>query len=97
MVFVGLSVQEVEVPLPTLLGASRCTRCFADPLACSRGPLPVKTSPLLGFWCKVSYSWTATTWISIPTVKVVQMVLLIRSQFKTGSVSQVRINADYTT
>ena len=72
MVFIGLSVQEVEVPLPTLLGVSVDVRVVPlTPPAGPRGPLPVKTAPLLEFWCKGSHNWTAITGISVLSVKLV--------------------------
>ena len=98
MIFVGLSIQEVEVPLPTLLGLSVDVRVVPlTTLVGPRGPSPVRTSPLLGFWCKECHDGTVTTGISVPVVKVVQKVLLVRLHSSTGFLSQVRINADYTT
>lgn len=96
--FVVLSVQEVEMPLPTLLGVSVdvCVTPLPPP-AGPRDPSPEKTSPLLGFWCKGSDNGTAITGISVLIVELVLRSLPVRSQYRTGFLPHVRINADYTT
>ena len=51
----------------------------------------------MGFWCKESHKGTVTTGISVPSVKVVQRVLPLKTQLWTSFLVYVRINADYTT
>ena len=66
--FCWSSVQEVEVPLPSFGGLYRCTRCSADCPAGPRGPLPVKTAPLLEFWQRKS-QWDRHNWDLSPNCK----------------------------
>ena len=92
MVFVGLSIQEVEVPLPSLLGVSIDVRIVpltslqVHAVHYTRKPLP-----LLRFWCKGSHNGTATTGISVSSVKVVKRGLILQTQCMTGFLFHVRI------